>query len=112
MSFISKQEFINEAVLLQPQHMQEKVYQYRKYALENGARECNDGFPDCNFKATFRDCDVAARKFVAKVRQEYDYNIRMESALVWIGSNLRKGYVVAKPEVAKGYIAKMKAMFD
>lgn len=71
---LTKEKFIRDYVAAQPQTVQKAVAAYEKYALEESARICNDGFPDSRFKGTYPAKYLKARKFIARVREWYEFN--------------------------------------
>lgn len=70
----SKEKFIRDYVAGQTQRVQNAVKAYEEYAKKEGARTCNDGFPDTRFKGTYPEKHLKARKFVARIREFYEFS--------------------------------------
>ncbi len=73
-TFKYKEKFIRDYVAAQTVRVQKAVDAYEAYALAEGARICNDGFPDTRFKGTYPAKYLKARKFIARVREWYEFN--------------------------------------
>lgn len=102
MAFISRERYIDKMVAKLPPVQQAQVADYRTFAVNMGARICNDGYPDTRFKGTYRAEDTKARKYVARVRDSYEQQIAAT-----IEQNSTK--VVAR-EVALEIIAGLKSL--
>lgn len=76
---------------------------YCTYARANGARICNDGYPDCRFSATYGDEHQLARRYVARLRKLYEHD-------VWLNRTNYEAQVFksATTEVGMSIIAKLK----
>ena len=64
--------FMKLYIKKQSPEVQAVVAEYLKYATENGARLCNDGYPDTRFKATYLTRHNKVRRYIDKLRVEYD----------------------------------------
>ncbi len=86
---------------LKPKH-QATIRGYIRYAKEQGARICNDGYPDARFKGTYKPEHAKARQYISRVRNAYKYECLQAQ---------REVYLVAGQEIAQGFVDQMRAMF-
>lgn len=109
MEFKSEQKFINELVLKENSTVQQAIFDYLEYAYGNGARECNDGYPDCRFSGAMRFSDTRARKLIAKFRKMYKYEQHIKyGSCNCTCENSKK----SKPEVAQGFLSQIRYMLS
>lgn len=64
-------DFINNCIAMQSAKNVKYIMDYVNHAKENGARVCNDGYPDTRFKATYPPEFEKARRFISRCRQHH-----------------------------------------
>ncbi len=100
---MSAESFVAKRIeTLKPKH-QAGVREYIRFAKENGARMCNDGYPDARFKGTYKPEHMKARQYISRVRNAYKYECLQAQ---------REVYIVAGQAIAQGFVDQMKAMFE
>ena len=100
-NFITPNMFINSRINKLHKSVRAHANDYTFHARAHGVRICNDGYPDARYKATYLREFEAIRQLIADLRREYEYHF----------NNTQVVYKPVSPEVAEGYLNKIKSMF-